>query len=360
MKILVIMKRFGANKDMVMDDFGRQIRLFENLAGKHKIDFFCPDYTKKESKVIVRKKIRYIIKPVSIFSLLYFYRSAKRLIKKEKYDVIVASTDPLIGILGYQLSKKYRIPFIYDLQDNFEIYDSYRMPFVKYFDRKAIKTADVVLAVSESLKEYISKFRKKPTYVIQNGIDLKLFRAIDKKEARRILKLPLKAKILIYIGEISRLKGADVMLEAFEMVKKDNPDTYLLLSGKVEDVDIKNPNIIYRKLPKTEEVVAALNASDVLILPNPKNKFSEYCFPYKILEYMSCNRPVVATRIGDVGRLLKRFDKLLCNPNDSDDLHKRIMDALKIDKINYREDIKNLTWIKLSEKLSNILRKNFS
>jgi len=45
------MKRFGANKDMVIQDFGRQIRLFENLK-QHKIDFLCPDYTKKENKDI--------------------------------------------------------------------------------------------------------------------------------------------------------------------------------------------------------------------------------------------------------------------------------------------------------------------
>ena len=32
LKILVLMKRFGAGKDMVMQDFGRQIRLFENIA----------------------------------------------------------------------------------------------------------------------------------------------------------------------------------------------------------------------------------------------------------------------------------------------------------------------------------------
>ena len=33
------MKRFGTNKDMVLQNFGRQIRLFEPLAKKHKIDF---------------------------------------------------------------------------------------------------------------------------------------------------------------------------------------------------------------------------------------------------------------------------------------------------------------------------------
>ena len=64
MKILVIMKRFGANKDMVMQNFGRQVRLFESLSELgHKIDFLCPDYKKFEIKNIKRKKLHQIVKP---------------------------------------------------------------------------------------------------------------------------------------------------------------------------------------------------------------------------------------------------------------------------------------------------------
>src|SRR3989338_5600876 len=100
MKLLVVMKRFGANKDMVMEDFGRQIRLFEPLAKKHRIDFFCPDYRKKESRVLRKKGIKYMIKPVSLIFPLSLEKSLKKIIKKEKYDAIVAATDPLIGILG--------------------------------------------------------------------------------------------------------------------------------------------------------------------------------------------------------------------------------------------------------------------
>ena len=61
MKILVVMKRFGANKDMVIQDFGRQIRLFENLK-QHKIDFLCPDYTKKENKDVKLHNMDFYIK----------------------------------------------------------------------------------------------------------------------------------------------------------------------------------------------------------------------------------------------------------------------------------------------------------
>ena len=101
MKILVLMKRFGANKDMVMQDFGRQIRLFENLSYIHSIDFLCMDYRKGESKKIQRKGIRYYIQPFSIAKINSFLGKIKYLITQNRYDMIVASTSPLLGIIGH-------------------------------------------------------------------------------------------------------------------------------------------------------------------------------------------------------------------------------------------------------------------
>ena len=72
MRILVIMKRFGANKDMVMQNFGRQIRLFETLAKKHEIDFLCPDYKKHENKDIIKSGINYYVRPYSILGHFKF------------------------------------------------------------------------------------------------------------------------------------------------------------------------------------------------------------------------------------------------------------------------------------------------
>jgi len=42
MKILVFTSRYTATRDIISEDFGRQIRLFEQLRKfGHKIDFFC-------------------------------------------------------------------------------------------------------------------------------------------------------------------------------------------------------------------------------------------------------------------------------------------------------------------------------
>tara|TARA_B100000315_G_scaffold252974_2_gene290849 strand:+ start:231 stop:1274 length:1044 start_codon:yes stop_codon:yes gene_type:complete len=342
---------------MVMQDFGREIRLFEPLAKKHEIDFFCPDYKKRESKTLIRKGIRFIISPISFFSIPNFLSILKKQIKTGNYDLIVATMDPLIGIIGNYYSKKFNIPLVYDLQDNFEIYHSYKIPFIGYFDKKATREADLVLAVSKNLKKYISKIRKMPTHVIENGVNLSLFKKISKDKARSRLKLPKKAKIIVYVGSISKINGADIMLDVFEEVRKEMPEAYLLLAGKVSrNLNIKKENIILMKFKKRDDVALALNASDVAMLPKHVDNFSPYCFPYKLMEYMACGLPIVATDIGDVSIVLKNYAGSLVRPDDIEEYKNKVISKLKENKkVNYSKDIKNLTWEKLAKKIDKII-----
>lgn len=360
MKILVLMKRFSTNKDLVMQNFGRQVRLFEHIKKfGHDVDFFCMDFKKFESKKIRNKNINYYIEPFSPAKFNFFLKRLDMLLKNNKYDIIVASTSPLLGIMGYFYSKKYKIKVIYELQDSFDIYDEYKIPFVKHLDRFVTKKADIVICVSNTLMKRIKKFRSKPTYVIENGIERNLFRPIKKETARKKMHLPLKARIIVHVGLLARIKGYDIMIDSFKNIMKRYPDTFLLLSGEIykhdKSINLKQKNIIFRKFPKREDVVLGINASDVAILPNPKNAFTEYSFPYKAVEYMACNVPIVATRIGDVAMLLKKYKGSLCEPN-AEDMSKKIMDKLEKNKrVDYSRDVKRFDWKILAEKLNNIL-----
>lgn len=357
MRILVLMKRFGANKDMPVQDFGRQVRLFENLAKDHKIEFLCVDFKKHESRKILRKGIDYYIEPLSLFNFNGFLRKFKELAKSGNYDLVVASTSPIMGIIGYYYSKKYDIRFLYDLQDSFAAYDEYRIPLISPVDRQIIKKSDLVVCVSESLRKKISGFRKKPAYVIQNGIEKNLFKPIGKNAARKKLKLPLKSKIIVYIGHLEKLKGADILLDSFNKVREFYPDTCLLLSGQVEKgVDINKKGIVFRELRKREEVVLAINSADVAVIPNRENEFSRYCFPYKLAEYMACKVPIVATDMGDVSLMLKKYPGSLCRP-DSYDMATKIIGKLKnYKRVDYEKELKSLDWKVLSNKLNKIIK----
>ena len=100
----------------------------------------------------------------------------------------------------------------------------------------------------------------------------------------------------------------------------------------------------------------AINAADVAVIPNPRNNFTEYCFPYKLVEYMACNVPIVATGVGDVSLMLKKYKGSLCKPGDADDFSEKIIAKLeKNGRVNYSKDLRRFDWKVLAGKLNKII-----
>ena len=162
---------------------------------------------------------------------------------------------------------------------------------------------------------------------------------------------------------MKNLKSITILLLAQKkkLLKKDVPKLKLILVGRVkkikgEKIDINYKDIIRKQFPTQEGVAIALNAADVAVIPNRVNAFTKYCFPYKGVEYMACNTPIVATAVGDVANILKDYKNSLCRPDDVYDLAEKIKLQLSSDKIDYGESIKDKTWDKIAFKLDKILK----
>ncbi len=363
MKILVITSRYTATRDIIKEDFGRQTRLFEALRKfKHEIHFFCADYKRFENKNTSLHGIKVFIRPFGAFYFFNFVSELKKTIKREKYDLIIATSDPLWGSIGYFISKKYKIRFLYDLHDNYETYATYKIPFFKYLDNFIIKNSDLVTTVSYSLKNKIKSIREKNVFVIQNGVDTSLFKPLNKNKCKGYLKLPKNAKIIAYTGSLQRTQGVDLLIEAFNSLKKEIPNLHLLIAGrflKGEEryINLKHKGIIYKggSLPQ-KDIIKVINSADVAVIPNTLNNFAKYCFPYKVVEYMACNAPIVATDVGDVGRILSTYKNSLCRPNDIEDMKNKIKKQLKMKKANYRKTAEKNSWRNIAKKLDSLIR----
>ena len=198
--------------------------------------------------------------------------------------------------------------------------------------------------------------RKENGMVIENGIDLNAFKLMPKKTARKSLNIKQTIKLITYTGHISEDRGIDKLIEAVRQLREKDDKIYLLLSGKVDkNINIKQEFIIYKALPKREDLVMALNTSNVLIIASSDNPFTRYSFPQKLFEYMAVNVPIVATSVGDVVRILKSFKGSLCKPDNIEDLKDKINMQLKKKNVNYRKIAMNYTWKKLSKKLDKII-----
>ena len=362
MKILVLTSRYTATRDIISEDFGRQTRLFEALRKLgHKIDFFVVDYIKHENKNLKLHGINVAIRAFGIFYFFRFLKNLNRVLKNKNYDVLIATSDPLWGVIGYIFTKIHKIRFIYDLHDNYEVYFAYKLPFFRLIDSYIIKKADIITTVSYSLKEKIRPIRKKKVFVVQNGADLKLFKPMDKLRCRNSLNLPKNAKLIVYTGSIQRLQGIDLLVEVFNELKKEVKNLKLAIAGRFfkgeeKKIDLKQKGIIYLKSLLQKEIVKLINAADVVVVPNPENAFTKYCFPYKVIEYMACNKPIVATKIGDVKKVLEKYPDALCLPDNKEDMKDKIKKQLNLDKKDYRKLIEKNSWDNIALKLDGIIK----
>jgi len=362
MKILVITSRYTATRDIIGEDFGRQTRLFEALKKlKHDIDFLCADYRQLENSNQKLHGINIFIRPFGLCHFLSFTKSLDDLLKKRKYDLLIATSDPLWGVLGYYYAKRYKIKFLYDLHDNYETYLTYKIPFFGLIDKKIIKKASIVTTVSKSLKKKISSIREEKVFVIENGADINIFKPKDKTKSRKKLNLPLKAKIIGYSGTLQKMQGIDVLLEAFNILKKNIDNVYLVLAGrkriKTEKLDLTGKGIIWLKDADQKKIVDLINAADVNVIPNTINEFTKYCFPYKVVEYMACNAKIVATRVGDVENIVPK--NCLCVANNANALAEKIKSKLNSkEKIDYRKTARKYTWDNIARKFDRVIRNN--
>lgn len=156
------------------------------------------------------------------------------------------------------------------------------------------KCADKIICYTEEDKlalEHLNIDSDK-LVVIHNGVNTDLFLPAQKKE---------KTGQLLWIGRFTPGKGVDYLIEAFKILLSTHPNLKLLMVGKGPLKDqayqqIKNfhleKNIIIKDFIPNCELPEAYRQSDVFILPSVNEGV-----PRTILEAMSCETPVVCTKL---------------------------------------------------------------
>ena len=173
--------------------------------------------------------------------------------------------------------------------------------------------------------------------VVHNGISLDDYPfggAEEQRLARLSLGLPPEAPVALYYGRIDPEKGVDRLLQTWTAVRDRVPDaTLVLMGGSVVGDDPAGYHARLRAsappgcvwLPKSADVVPALHASDVVVLPATWQE----PFGRVVIEGMATGRPVVATAVGGIPEILTGpFERFLAEPGDVDSLADRLAAAL--------------------------------
>jgi glycosyltransferase involved in cell wall biosynthesis len=340
LRILVLTKRQYTNKDLLDDRFGRLRELPLALAHRgHTIRGLCLSYRRKEEGITRDGPVTWESLSAGVLKLSGLLRFISRASTLAPHaDLIWACSDSFYGIIGYGLSRRSRVPLVFDLYDNFEYFLAAKIPGLQQLYRHVVRKSDGVTCVSRPLASLVRSYgRKGPLHILENAVRKDLFKPLDRDLCRKKLNLPLKGHLIGTAGAIFRNRGISTLLHAFQALKPKYPGLQLVLAGP-RDIEIPQlPGIADFGILPLDQVPILLNALDVAIICNRENDFGRYCFPQKAREMMACQVPVVAARVGSMGELFRDRPSWLYDPGSAPSLAEAIERRLNQPDTRYGE-----------------------
>jgi glycosyltransferase involved in cell wall biosynthesis len=249
------------------------------------------------------------------------------------------------------------LPFVKrkKLKTTVTIHDLAFKIFPQFFPRKdlrrlnlfsdyAIKNSNKIIAVSQSTKNDILKFypgiNEKKIKVIYHGFDSELFqKEITKELSGGTLKgYGLEnANYILYAGAIQPRKNLGILIEAFEKIKKDDPELKLVLAGGKawmwEEIFDKASKSIYAKdiiitgTVKFEELKVLYENARVFVFPSLYEGFG-----MPVLEAFAAKIPLISAKNSSLTEVGGEA-VLYFNENDPEDLSEKIKKVIEDDNL---------------------------
>lgn len=234
----------------------------------------------------------------------YFF--ARKLMKKNKYDLTHSFFTVPCGQVSWILKKMHKLPYVVSLRGSdvpgYSQKFSLIYKFINPLIRKIWKDADNVVSVSSGLRDLARKFNPDQEIdVIFNGINISEFQYQPEKVDTDHFRI-------LCVSRLTQRKAIDYLIRAVANLKEKHPDVVLELVGDGEQKsELENlarelkaeKYIVFTGLVKHEEVSAYFNRASVFVLPSLNEGMSNV-----MLEALACGLPIVATDTGGTKELV--------------------------------------------------------
>jgi glycosyltransferase involved in cell wall biosynthesis len=202
-------------------------------------------------------------------------------------------------------------------------------------DRYLLRSFNHVVAVSSTVVSDLlaSGIPSSKITLIPNGIDFNRFTSRDEAFGpQNALNLPEDKTIIGSVGRLDPEKGHFVLLQAAQNIIRACPDVHFVIAGTGSLENSLRDQI--KALDLTEYVTLAgfvqdmtrfLQAIDLFTLPSLTEGM-----PMAVLEALAANKPVVATRVGDIPDLIEhQVSGMLVQPNNAHQLQSALLELIR-------------------------------
>ncbi len=255
----------------------------------------------------------------NIFSLLQNIKELKKFCINNNIDVI-HSHHRYVELLSVYVAKKIGIKTVTTAHS-----------FVKGYKHFSFKS-DKIIVVSNSVKENIKK-----KFSIADDKLVKIYNCLPSYENTTktdVEKLKSKINIregdivLLFLGRLNKIKGIDLLVEAFRKVKPLYSDIKLLLVGEIPDNSYKQMNVQLTEdiisLEARANVNTFIELCNIIVVPSREDSF-----PYVMLEAGYFKKPFVGARTGGISEFIDdNVNGFLFEPGNAMDLADKIIFVL--------------------------------
>jgi colanic acid biosynthesis glycosyl transferase WcaI len=231
-------------------------------------------------------------------------------------DVIIASSPQLlVGLSGWWIAFTRQIPFVFEVRDLWPE----SLTAVGVGDENSVlhhtlgkvakflyQRSDCIVVVTPAFKEHLVRLWRVPAEkiaVVENGVETGLF-APAPAAANQALRRELGAEgkfLICYIGTMGMAHGLETLLDAAGQLQRQDSNAQFLLVGEgAEKERIKAlaqsrglANVCFLDQQPREKIPAFISASDACLVLLKKTDVFKTVIPTKMLEFMSCARPVI-------------------------------------------------------------------
>jgi glycosyltransferase involved in cell wall biosynthesis len=238
------------------------------------------------------------------------YLSIDKVLKDKKIDAIVLYSVPTNGYQVIKLAQRFNIPVVFRSIDAL-----YHLVPSRFFSAPTLSLetwvynrCDRIMALSPKLSEYVLRLGKggnKKVELLLFGVDLNKFNPnIDCSDLRKSLGLAKDDLVVLFVGTLFDFSGLDLYLEQFPKVVAQLPNVKLLIVGggallerlkkRAKELNIEK-NVVFTGFQPFGLMPLFINLADVCINPFRLNATTRDIIPGKVLQYLACAKPVVAT-----------------------------------------------------------------
>lgn len=235
-------------------------------------------------------------------------------LKKEKYDVIIATSPPLfIGVIAWVASKIKRVPFVFEVRDLWPesaietgvLTNKIIIKMSLWLEKMSYKKSFLINVLTPAFKDRLVSTKNVPgdkIIMIPNACDFRLsdnlVKNFDADGLRKELGWEDKF-VIVYVGVHGVANHLDQLLDAAELLQHTNTHFVLIGDGAqkknliAESQRRKLTNVQFIDSMPKREVMKYIMAADVGASVLKKVDTFKTIYSNKTFDYMACKKPVL-------------------------------------------------------------------